>query len=797
MANETTGVPISSLPSLDKLTGEELLEVLSKTAEGMEATPSGLSNFKVKLQILIDIVSAKSAQEAEALRNDLGTIITEMTNTTDARENQKLEALSKAIDAKLEGYAKNVEFDGIRIAGNKTTEAELPDPKDAKKGDIWVIDHHFWVLSDSKWKDLGDFSGKQGDNAFDIAKQNGFTGTREEWLASLRGSDGIGLKILGSMASPSGLPMAASNTNGDAYIIQEKMYVWDGTQWSVVGQVGPEGKSAYASATALGFKGTEREWLASLQGKSVYQIAVSNGYTGTEAEYLTTLKGDTGPKGDTGAKGEKGDKGDPAYAVHVLGKVTAQSDLPASSAVGDGYFVDRNLFVWDGTRWMDLGTIQGEAGHSAYQIAVGNGFQGSETEWLASLKGKDGEQGPKGEKGDRGDKGDVGLSAYELAQKSGFTGDYAAYQASLVGPAGPTLTPKGQVATVADLPTTDQRLNDLYSVAENSLCYAWDGARWVSLGSFTGPKGADGAQGPKGDAGPQGEKGEKGDPGKDGKDGAKGADGAKGDPGTGLAIDGSVDSADKLPASATEGHGYMVGDHLYIFTNSAWKDAGSIRGPAGADGIQGKDGKDGAQGVKGDKGDKGEQGNVWIVLKREPQVTDGQPGDYYFDMSTQKTYLKSSTTTWSYLGNIGGGNVYDTATDGKGYFRKDGDWVTTTLFDTPTDEGKYVYSAKAGWIRFGDYDLTVTKTDGVCDVSQSNVFYFDGAKQTTVTFNNLPAGRAKVLVCVFEGGGGSASWTNSISWQNNDKPVLATKRTNIVLLWDGFNLTGNTAHKIN
>ena len=37
---------------------------------------------------------------------------------------------------------------------------------------------------------------------------------------------------------------------------------------------------------------------------------------------------------------------------------------------------------------------QGPVGKSAYQIAIDNGFEGTETEWLASLKG------PKGDTGD-------------------------------------------------------------------------------------------------------------------------------------------------------------------------------------------------------------------------------------------------------------------------------------------------------------------------------------------------------------------------------------------------------------
>ena len=47
-------------------------------------------------------------------------------------------------------------------------------------------------------------------------------------------------------------------------------------------------------------------------------------------------------------------------------------------------------------------------GYSAYTIAVQNGFQGTEEEWLASLKGEQGDIGPRGPKGDKGTKGDKG-----------------------------------------------------------------------------------------------------------------------------------------------------------------------------------------------------------------------------------------------------------------------------------------------------------------------------------------------------------------------------------------------------
>ena len=55
--------------------------------------------------------------------------------------------------------------------------------------------------------------------------------------------------------------------------------------------------------------------------------------------------------------------------------------------------------------------IQGEKGDtgadgkSAYQVAINNGYIGTETEWLASLKGDTGEQGLQGERGEPGEAG--------------------------------------------------------------------------------------------------------------------------------------------------------------------------------------------------------------------------------------------------------------------------------------------------------------------------------------------------------------------------------------------------------
>ena len=50
----------------------------------------------------------------------------------------------------------------------------------------------------------------------------------------------------------------------------------------------------------------------------------------------------------------------------------------------------------------------GENGKSAYEIAVQNGYDGTEADWLTSLKGQKGDTGAKGERGEKGEAGETG-----------------------------------------------------------------------------------------------------------------------------------------------------------------------------------------------------------------------------------------------------------------------------------------------------------------------------------------------------------------------------------------------------
>jgi hypothetical protein len=69
------------------------------------------------------------------------------------------------------------------------------------------------------------------------------------------------------------------------------------------------------------------------------------------------------------------------------------------------------------------GAFPSKAGDSAYEVALKNGFEGTEQEWLDSLVGPPGQHG-------------IGESAYEVALKNGFEGTEQEWLDSLVGPPG-------------------------------------------------------------------------------------------------------------------------------------------------------------------------------------------------------------------------------------------------------------------------------------------------------------------------------------------------------------------------
>ncbi|QWM89765.1 hypothetical protein [uncultured phage cr77_1] len=395
---------------------------------------------------------------------------------------------------------------------------------------------------------------------------------------------------------------------------------------------------------------------ATAYGKTAYEYAVDHGYTGTEEDFGRMLNEvpnavkdakqavkdskevlQNPPKIVDGnwyiydyAKDTYQDSGinavgDAFVIVKTYPSIQAMQDDYNNPEVKKGQFVmidtgdveneeDSRLYLKGDTEWKfisDLSGAQGIQGLSAYQVAVQHGFEGTEDEWLISLKGEKGETGPKGDKGDTGEKGATGER----------------------GPQG------------------------------------LQGER--GLQGVQGEKGEQGIQGP---VGPKGEQGEQGIQGIQGPQGEPGPQGPKGDTGSGLNIKGELDSESQLPQEGVSGDAWLIAGNLYVYvgengnveSNPKWSNVGSIQGPAGPQGPvgskgeqgepgpKGEPGADGAPGIQGPKGDPGEKGekgdpgsdasvtkqNVEAVLTGD--ITSHNHDSRYISKSNTSTYTPTA-----------------------------------------------------------------------------------------------------------------------------------------------------------
>ncbi len=140
---------------------------------------------------------------------------------------------------------------GNFVAGNCTTLPSNAQPTlNVDQSVVGQVKFNFGIPAGEK--------GKDGKSAFQIAQDQGWTGSDFAWLQSLKGANG---------------------TNG---------------------------KSAYEVALANGFTGTEAQWLSTLKGAkgdsgmNAYQIAVGLGFNGTLQQWLDSLKGTKGIDGSNG-----------------------------------------------------------------------------------------------------------------------------------------------------------------------------------------------------------------------------------------------------------------------------------------------------------------------------------------------------------------------------------------------------------------------------------------------------------------------------------------------------------------
>ena len=112
-------------------------------------------------------------------------------------------------------------------------------------------------------------------------------------------------------------------------------------------------------------------------------------------------------------KGEKGDKGDDGTSITILGAYDTAEELISAHPTGElgqGYIIDGDLYIWNGSAWQNVGKIQGDPGQDGEDGITptigenGNWFlgdvdTGKPSRGVAGTPGQDGVDGTDGADG--------------------------------------------------------------------------------------------------------------------------------------------------------------------------------------------------------------------------------------------------------------------------------------------------------------------------------------------------------------------------------------------------------------
>ena len=278
------------------------------------------------------------------------------------------------------------------------------------------------------------------------------------------------------------------------------------------------------------------------------------------------------------------------------------------------------------------------------------------------------------------------------------------------GPTGPTGTQgssisfKGQVAAVINLPSVGNAVNDSYTVTANGNLYVWNGSAWIDAGTIVG---ATGATGPTGLTGATGA-GVTGATGATGVTGATGAGtvGATGPTGltgaTGAGATGATGPTGLTGATgagvtgATGATGLTGATGVTGATGAAGAGgAGTVgaTGPTGLTGATGLTGPTGVTGATGPTGATGVSGGITF------SVTNSGSGAYVINGSSNPTltvirglrYIldinASGHPFWiqTVSGGYSSGNIYSTGVT------NNGPAVGTIIFEVPFNAPNTLY----------------------------------------------------------------------------------------------------------
>lgn len=191
----------------------------------------------------------------------------------------------------------------------------------------------------------------------------------------VRGADGTSITIKGSTDSVSKLPMTG-NTQGDAYIIGDNLYIWYGTNWQNVGQIkGEDGKSSYlhlkySDDGGVTFTAGNGETPGRWMGALVDQIP-------TDSDNPSDYKwNDT--KGERGTPGEPGEDGQTTY-LHIKYSNDGGLSFTANNGEDPGSYIGQytDFQEYDSSNPADYtwSLIRGGAGVGGADAAAGEYYE--------------------------------------------------------------------------------------------------------------------------------------------------------------------------------------------------------------------------------------------------------------------------------------------------------------------------------------------------------------------------------------------------------------------------------------
>ena len=257
----------------------------------------------------------------------------------------------------------------VRVLGRYDTIEQLNQahPDGNENGDGYIVDKDLWVWTDTKFTNVGQFQGEDGLSAYVHIKYSNdgtsFTNNNGEdigtWIGmyvdntetdSLKFSDykwkkmeGIDAKLLSLSANKQTIAFNSDNTPKDSTAIiltANQQNFSDTLTWTTVPNV------------TLGGSGNNRT------------LDISNFINNNQI--LVTVSGGGLTDTITIVKVVDGERGADGTSVKILDSYDTIEELnsahPSGNENGDGYMVGKDLWIWNGTAFINAGQIRGDDG---------------------------------------------------------------------------------------------------------------------------------------------------------------------------------------------------------------------------------------------------------------------------------------------------------------------------------------------------------------------------------------------------------------------------------------------------